>query len=315
MKKLITFLLGIVVFVVTLMCMVQPAYTDTSIIPAANASGWDVPPTVQTHDEPATLPKYPEPALNVPAHEHHFVEVTQKATCTDDGYIKSVCECGEENNETLKAIGHQYSSVTHAPTCTTDGYTIYTCESCGHMYKDDITDATNHAYGDWKIVKNATPDNHGSQSRACMVCGKKQTETITFTFASKNAVYIPSANIHAKFVTSDFNQSAVDGYDVVYSWVPYADEPFILGHNTGSMKKLYNTQIGDIIYVNLNGQLIRYKVVVSEHGMQDAAKSNIIGQSTGVSIWDSYDAETLHMYTCYGANKDSRWIVLAIRIN
>ncbi len=56
-------------------------------------------------------------------HYHDFKEVDSKeATCTERGFIDSVCECGEEKHEDLSSLGHDYK----VATCTEPK----TCERC-----------------------------------------------------------------------------------------------------------------------------------------------------------------------------------------
>jgi sortase (surface protein transpeptidase) len=113
---------------------------------------------------------------------------------------------------------------------------------------------------------------------------------------------------------SSFTQSAVDKYDIVYTTEAMdSNNPFILGHNHGTMQYISKINKGDLIYVSVNGNVRTYKVVVSEFAMQNNSHTDIIGQSSGYSIWDNLGGETLHMYTCYGVN-NGRWMVLAIRV-
>ena len=66
-------------------------------------------------------------------HKHLFVESDRKApTCTADGYVKSVCSCGEEVVQAIAALGHNY--VEHdgkEPGCEENGWVAYkTCSRC-----------------------------------------------------------------------------------------------------------------------------------------------------------------------------------------
>ena len=80
---------------------------------------------------------------------------------------------------TLVGCGHkhEYTDEVVAPTCTEKGYTKHTCE-CGDTYNDSEVDAKGHSYGEWVVVKEATEEAAGSKERACSVCGNKETETI-----------------------------------------------------------------------------------------------------------------------------------------
>lgn len=249
------------------------------------------------------------------ARGHNYKTVTVDATCTKKGSTTKTCTvCGDTSVKTLDALGHNYKSKTKAPTCTKDGYTKYTCKRCDKSYTDNTIAAIGHHWADWEILKEATPDKSGKRQRFCVNCWNDQTENYTFEFAGNNAVYIPSADINVAFTEAEFNQASVDKYDVIYGYATQAKGPFILGHSHRVLGGLYNTEIGDTIYVKKDGKVIRYRVVVSEYALQCDNKVNMIGQTTGTSICKDYDAETLHMYTCYGGYADGRWMVLATRI-
>ena len=47
--------------------------------------------------------------------------------------------------EEIPATGHTYTESKVEPTCTEDGYTKYECE-CGDYYVRDIVDALGHSY-------------------------------------------------------------------------------------------------------------------------------------------------------------------------
>ena len=72
---------------------------------------------------------------------------------------------------------HSYSEEVIEATCTEGGYTKYTCE-CGDTYNDNVVEAKGHSYGDWTVVKEATEDEEGLKEKLCSVCNDKVTETI-----------------------------------------------------------------------------------------------------------------------------------------
>ena len=85
------------------------------------------------------------PATGV--HEHVEVERVE-ASCVVDGYVKSVCSCGDVKEETLPAVGsHNYvETVTQAATCTVPGVMTHTC-GCGYSYNTEIS-VIPHSYGE-----------------------------------------------------------------------------------------------------------------------------------------------------------------------
>ena len=80
---------------------------------------------------------------------------------------------------TLVGCGHkhEYTDEVVSPTCTEKGYTKHTCE-CGDTYNDSEVDALGHKFGEWVVVKEATEEEKGSKERSCSVCGEKETEEI-----------------------------------------------------------------------------------------------------------------------------------------
>lgn len=76
-------------------------------------------------------------------HKHTFGDwaVTAKASCTEKGKQTRICTyCGEEEMQTIKAIGH--------------------------------------TWGSWKTIKEATVQNEGESARYCSVCGAKETRSL-----------------------------------------------------------------------------------------------------------------------------------------
>ena len=92
------------------------------------------------------------------------------------------------------------------------------------------------------------------------------------------------------------------------------DDPFILGHNYGTMKLLKGVLINDYIYININGQTETYQVVISELRQATDDEMDIIGLTTGTSIYQSFGTKTLHLYTCDNGCTNGRWMVLAKKI-
>ena len=72
---------------------------------------------------------------------------------------------------------HKYTEEVVAPTCTEKGYTKYTCE-CGESYTGSEVDAKGHNYGEWTVTKEATETEEGSKQRSCSECSEVETESI-----------------------------------------------------------------------------------------------------------------------------------------
>lgn len=133
-----------------------------------------------------------------------------------------------------------------------------------------------------------------------------------------NMIYILGTGINHYFVQGDMDQDLIDQNDIVYTyaydWGGGENDPFILGHDYNTLGMLKNTKVGQNIYIKINGVVKTYRVFVSEFAMQTMDHTDIICQSSGYSIFDTFGTETLHMYTCDKRAYNRRWIVFATLI-
>ena len=120
----------------------------------SNISGQTLAFYVYTNKEVTTEVSYYTTTLATSECEHNYVpEVTEDATCTDDGIMTYTCsECGNAYTETIEATGHSYTEYTSNgdATCTEDGTKTATCDNgCGSesTVKDEGS-ATGHNYED-----------------------------------------------------------------------------------------------------------------------------------------------------------------------
>lgn len=74
---------------------------------------------------------------------------------------------------------HVYNKQITAPTCTQPGVARYVC-SCGDSSAGEEIPSTGHAYGDWVVVKEATPGEQGVEEITCATCGKVLSRTFAF---------------------------------------------------------------------------------------------------------------------------------------
>lgn len=79
--------------------------------------------------------------------EHKYVISQMKEnTCSEDGYVKYVCQnCLDTYAEQLEA-GHVYESKIVRADCENEGYTISTCSRCGNSYKTSYVEMLGHNY-------------------------------------------------------------------------------------------------------------------------------------------------------------------------
>ena len=111
-------------------------------------------------------------------HVHDYVETVVNPTCTEKGYTKYVCECGDEKTDNeVPATGHSYTSEVVDATCLADGYTKHTC-ACGDTYNDTATpkNPNNHKYE--SVVVPATCQDQGYTEYTCE-CGETYKDTYT----------------------------------------------------------------------------------------------------------------------------------------
>jgi len=143
-----------------------------------------------------TLSDASKPDVELPGDCLHSSEITDSvdATCTEDGYIRIVCEdCGTVLSEIiLEATGHSYvdgvcslcaaveacdhsSQTTESveATCTEDGYIRTVCEDCGAILSETILDATGHSYVDGvcSLCAEVEACDHWIVDDMCQNCG------------------------------------------------------------------------------------------------------------------------------------------------
>ncbi len=117
---------------------------------------------------------------NVPdTHVHkNTTEDRKEATCTEDGYVKVICDCGETVSETvLPATNHKNTTEdSKEATCTEDGYVKVICVDCGITVSETAIPATNHK-NTKEEHKDATCTEDGYDKVICKDCGITVSET------------------------------------------------------------------------------------------------------------------------------------------
>jgi hypothetical protein len=298
MRRFITCILSIVVAIATVY-----EVTGGQIILAAN------------QDELSTIVKI-EKTLNIPC-EHTFgdYELTVAPSVNTNGIETRICTRCRKKEKRVYICPHTNVRLVESEpaTCLTTGFENFACEDCGTVVDTIVLEQIPCNFGDWYCVVQATPIEPGRMTRECVSCGSVETKEYTMEMAGPNSIFVPGTEINHEFAVTSFTQHAVDTNEIVYTedaWGHDPNNPFILGHNYGAMQYIADIQIGQYIYVSVNNEIEIYEVVVSEFAMQNSTKKNIVGQTTGMSMWDSVGDKTLHMYTCYGGT-NGRWLVLA----
>lgn len=254
-------------------------------------------------------------------HEVTYNKVIKEATCYALGQIDTICEMCEVvlDSDTLEKTAHIFGEykVTVNPSASKPGIEVRTCLNCSKQESREYfcVHKINSKEG-WTYVKYATPFEKGERYKHCSLCGARLSETYTIPVMENNSIYITGTDINHSFTISSFTQNSVDKYDIVYTEGSMlgANDPFVLGHNFRTLAILDQTKVGAHIYLYINGVIEIYEVMVSEYGLQNSTATDIVGKTTGSSIWHQYESKTLHIYTCYGFNSYGRWIVLAKKI-
>lgn len=262
---------------------------------------------------------YKDEYVDALGHDFSDWEITTMPTAEANGTETRVCNTcnAEETREYVCEHSETTDVVVVAASCQHGGSVNVICDVCTAIVAQYETSATDHEYGSWKTVVAAAPNKVGERSRSC-ACGKTQTEAVEFKMAGKNSIYIASAGINVKYVVAPFTQAAVDANDVICNYTRLnQNNPIVLGHNTGSLKKLYNAKIGSYIYFNVDGVTSTYKIKVSERAVETENCTELKGLETGYELLDSYEGNTIRLYTCYQDKEYGkiRWIVMAEKVS
>lgn len=238
-------------------------------------------------------------------------------TADADGVEVRICDCGYEERRTYVCTHSNISEVVvNDATCKKTGLSHIVCNECNKVVSEKQLAILSHSFGNWETVKRANPNENGEKRRSC-ACGEYETAITEFKIAGNNSIYIESANINVEYIEAAFSQKAVDTYDVICNYSRLKGIPIILGHNTGSLKKLYNTTVGSYIYFFVDGELTTYKVTVSEKANETSDGKDIEGLSSGRKLLFEDCENTLRLYTCYKDKElgNIRWLVIAEKMN
>ncbi len=101
------------------------------------------------------------------------------------------------------ATAHSYTEWKEisTPTCAKAGERARECIVCGK--KESVTLTAPHTYGEWKVATQATASAKGTKERACTLCGAKETKGYTF-----NLLYGKSVAKTESFGLSTISNSA-----------------------------------------------------------------------------------------------------------
>ena len=114
-----------------------------------------------------------------PKHEHNYTKEVVAPTCTEKGYTKYTCECGDSYRDSEIPAGHQMVEVYEKePTCTEAGESAFhVCQLCGYVEGEKtVVPALGHLYDTTYEYPTAT--EAGSKTSICRTCGHEHFEVI-----------------------------------------------------------------------------------------------------------------------------------------
>ena len=105
--------------------------------------------------------------------------MTKEATCTEAGEETRTCaSCNETETRSVAAKGHTLKDTVIAATCTTEGHTLHECTVCGYSYRDTVTPALGHQWGQWTVEQEADCFHDGKETRTCATCSETESRIV-----------------------------------------------------------------------------------------------------------------------------------------
>ena len=166
---------------ITYTCSCGDSYTAPGQASTGHAWGeWvtDVEPTEESegakHRDCANCDEVETAVIPELSHVHSYTETVVAPTCTEKGYTKHTCRCGDTyNTDEVDALGHDEKTVTVDPTCTEAGSTTTTCTRCDYTNVTPIP-ATNHTYV--SVVTAPKCEEEGYTTHTCH-CGESYVDS------------------------------------------------------------------------------------------------------------------------------------------
>lgn len=118
----------------------------------------------------------------------------------------------------------------------------------------------------------------------------------------------------------EMNQENVDRFNIILSneFEKYDSAKTVCGHNTRSLRHLYNTNVDDIITLIINGVPENYYVFLSEEVVLSSDSYDLLSLEDGSSLYVRYynDSNILRIFTCVNSIlPNRRWLVLGQKIS
>ena len=147
-------------------------------------------------------------------HEHNYAAEVVAPTCTENGYTKYTCECGDSYTDSETPAAHTFVQVAQKdPTCAEEGKEAHqACSVCG--YVDGSPNALPKLAHSYVVTyKYPTVTEAGSRTSVCSVCNDTKVTTIDALSAS-----LPNASdVLAKLIGAVATTVEVtEGSELVY---------------------------------------------------------------------------------------------------
>ena len=112
-------------------------------------------------------------------HTHDYKQTTLEATCTQEGGITYICQCGVcYDGASIPATGHAYDTyISKHATCQQAGEKTFVCSVCDEIYTEDYSDPNAHSYAS-STVKEASFFKEGTKHLTCQLFGYTTYEDI-----------------------------------------------------------------------------------------------------------------------------------------
>ena len=112
-------------------------------------------------------------------HTHNYSCTTVSPTCTEDGYARYECVCGDVYQEALDALGHNYTLTSSSGTNAT-----YTCTRCGDKYSEPIAPIPSPIVPPGEVMSFSEESTLSSASTEERTLISSVTEVHNYTYAS-----------------------------------------------------------------------------------------------------------------------------------
>ena len=128
--------------------------------------------------------------------KHYFSNwiTTEEATENEEGVEERCCPfCDETEIRPIPPLEHTHNLIENSakePTCEEDGNIAYWyCDGCNKYFSDELAETeieeesiiifkSDHSYGSWRTINEATEEKEGIEERTCSVCNETETRTI-----------------------------------------------------------------------------------------------------------------------------------------